>query len=98
MHKSPPELDRLIRMPELEVLTGLSRATIYRLIRQGRFVAPVALAANSRGWFASQVRAWQEGLKPAEVTLDPEAETEPPAVPAKKRSTRNTRRSGDARR
>jgi len=91
------ELDRLIRMPELEVLTGLSRATIYRLIRQGRFVAPVALAANSRGWFASQVRAWQEGLRPTGAKPASETEAEPPARQKRNRSLRDSRKSGDAR-
>lgn len=66
------ELDWIVRMPELETLTGLSRASIYRLIRHGSFPAGVELSANSRGWFASQVRAWQESLKPAEVRLQPE--------------------------
>jgi prophage regulatory protein len=89
------ELDRLIRMPELEVLTGLSRATIYRLIRQKRFAAPVALAANSRGWFASQVRAWQEGLKPAEPRPDTEAVGERAARRDGSRSPRDGVESSD---
>lgn len=79
MLRSPSEMDRLIRMPELEVLTGLSRATIYRLIRQGAFPAAVELSANSRGWFASHVQSWQESLKPAGARLDCETRGKPPA-------------------
>ena len=67
MAEPRPELDEIIRRPELRRRTGLSDATTYRLIRQGKFPAPVVLAQNARGWRASQVKAWQESLQPAEV-------------------------------
>ena len=64
---SDVDLDRLIRLPELLTLTGLSRASIYRLIAEGRFPAPVAITANTKGWFASAIKAWQQSLKAAAV-------------------------------
>ena len=59
-------LDRLIRLPELLQITGLSRATVYRLIEQRKFPASVQISANSKGWFASQVEAWMQSLRTAD--------------------------------
>lgn len=50
--------DRLIRAPEVEHLTGLSRRTIYRKIKVGQFPAVVQLGANSVAWRESEVAAW----------------------------------------
>jgi prophage regulatory protein len=67
MNGSSPGLDRFIRLPELIRITGLSRPTIYRLIAKNEFPAPFALSPNSKGWKASQIRAWQDSLKQVEV-------------------------------
>ena len=50
--------DRLIRAPEVEHLTGLSRRTIYRKIKVGQFPAVIRLGANSVAWRESEVAAW----------------------------------------
>lgn len=50
--------DRLIRAPEVEHLTGLSRRTIYRKVKAGLFPAVVQLGANSVAWRESEVAAW----------------------------------------
>lgn len=52
--------DRLIRRPEVESLTGLSRSTIYAWIRSGDFPAPVPLGARLVAWRESDVTAWIE--------------------------------------
>ena len=39
--------DRLLRRREVEELTGLSRASIYRLMRRGRFPRPVRVSATA---------------------------------------------------
>lgn len=67
MNGSPLELDRIIRLPELIRITGLSRPTLYRMIAKGRFPAPFELSINSKGWKASQIRTWQKSLKQVEV-------------------------------
>lgn len=50
--------DRLIRRPEVEALTGLSRSTIYAWINAGTFPAPVPLGARLVAWRQSDVRRW----------------------------------------
>ncbi len=54
--------DRVVRLPELLHLTGLSKSTIYRKIGRGTFPYPVSLGGTGRrphvGWFLREVRAW----------------------------------------
>ena len=50
--------DRLLRWPEVHARTGLSRTTIWRLIRQQEFPASRRLSANAVAWLASEVDAW----------------------------------------
>ena len=47
--------DRLLRRREVEELTGLSRASIYRLMRSGRFPLPVRVSATAVRWKASDI-------------------------------------------
>ena len=52
----PPE--RLIRLPELLRLTGLSKRTISRLEGAGRFPNRRQLGLRAVGWAERQVSAW----------------------------------------
>ena len=45
-------------MPELERRTGLSRATIYRRIEQGRFPRRIPMDGNISSWWESDVAEW----------------------------------------
>lgn len=51
--------DRLLRRPEVEAQTGLSRATIYRKIRDGSFPRPKRVSDNSVRWPESWVEQWK---------------------------------------
>lgn len=70
--RSNEPLDRIIRMPELVQITGLSAASVYRAIAQGRFPRPVALSAQARGWRVSDVQSWLDGLGPVDVAPNSE--------------------------
>jgi prophage regulatory protein len=50
--------ERLIRLPQVESLTGLKRAHIYGLARRGQFPKPLKVGARASAWRASQVHAW----------------------------------------
>jgi prophage regulatory protein len=50
---------RLLRVPEAAKLAGISRATIYRLERAGRFPRRVQISENAVGWHEHEVRAWK---------------------------------------
>lgn len=53
-----PHRDRLMRRPEVQRTTGLSRSSLYRLIAEGRFPASIRLSEKSVAWLASEVDAW----------------------------------------
>ena len=71
VHQSRPVVprDRLVRMPEVETLTGCKKSTIYLLIQQGKFPQPVRLSARLSAWPETAVLQWvQDRIK--QSTLD----------------------------
>lgn len=56
--------DFLLRRKEVEKLSGMSRASLYRLIKAGKFPAPVAIGTGSVRWRQSDITAWQASLTP----------------------------------
>lgn len=48
----------IVRRPEVERLTGLSRSTIYRLMAAGEFPKPVKLTGKAVGWQLSAIAEW----------------------------------------
>ncbi len=52
----PPS--RFLRLPEVIARTGLSRATIYARVAQGRFPCQVRIGARAVGWIEGEVEAW----------------------------------------
>jgi prophage regulatory protein len=52
--------ERLIRLPQVEHLTGLKRAHIYGLARRGEFPKPVKIGARASAWRQTQVTRWIE--------------------------------------
>ena len=51
---------RILRRKDVERLTGLSKATLYRLVNSGAFPRPVKLSPRAVGWHAQVVKAWLE--------------------------------------
>lgn len=64
---APPNLPnrqrRIIRTIELQQLVGLSKSTIYRLIRAGRFPSPFRLAVHAVGFDLLEVQDWMDSRK-----------------------------------
>ena len=56
------DIDYLLPRKTVEKLSGLSRATIYRLIKAGKFPRPVSIGTGSVRWRQSDVIAWQQSL------------------------------------
>ena len=60
--------DRILRVDEVLAQTGLSKATLYRLVDSGDFPQPVRLGGPERravGWRLSEVQEWIRNLPPA---------------------------------
>lgn len=54
------ELPRFLSFREVRRLTGLSRATVWRLERNGLFPARRRLTTAKVGWLQSEIVAWME--------------------------------------
>jgi len=50
--------DRLLRLPEVERLTGLRRSTIYEQMRRGIFPHSVKAGQRTATWPESAVQSW----------------------------------------
>ena len=55
--------DRLLRRPEVQTLTGLARATIYRDMAMGCFPRPVKIGKRAVAWPKSAIDDWIEERK-----------------------------------
>ena len=55
--------DRLLRRPEVQTLTGLARATIYRDMAMGCFPRPVKIGKRAVAWPKSVIDEWIEARK-----------------------------------
>jgi prophage regulatory protein len=51
---------RILRLKQIKERTGLSRSTIYALIKAGQFKAPISLGARAVGWLESDVSEFIE--------------------------------------
>jgi prophage regulatory protein len=49
---------RLIRLSEVQHLTGLGRSQIYALASRGDFPAPLKLSERCSAWQETSIRAW----------------------------------------
>ncbi len=47
-----------LRLPEVKAVTGLSKTSIYELIREKSFPAPVRLGPRAVAWLKSEIRQW----------------------------------------
>lgn len=55
--------DTILRRPEVQTRTGLSRSTIYAMMAQNMFPHPIRLGARAVGWPESEISAWLESRK-----------------------------------
>lgn len=53
-----PTSNRLLRRPEVELKTGLSRASLYTAIRAGTFPEPISIGPNRVAWLEVEIDQW----------------------------------------
>ena len=49
---------KIIRRPEVESITGLSRSSIYAKMENGTFPKGIKLSERSVGWLEHEVQEW----------------------------------------
>lgn len=55
-----PASRRIIRLPQVCEMVGLSRTSVYRFIQRGEFPAPIKIGLMS-GWLEYEIAAWIDG-------------------------------------
>lgn len=55
--------DMYLRIKQVTVLTGLSRATIYNMMADGSFPMKTALGVRAVGWLSSEIEVWMAERK-----------------------------------
>ncbi|MDA8587066.1 AlpA family transcriptional regulator [Rhodobacteraceae bacterium] len=50
--------NRILRRPDVETLTGLSRSTLYAMMAEGTFPKPVKLGKRAVGWREAELLEW----------------------------------------
>ena len=59
----PPPVG-ILRRPQVEARTGMSRSTIYARIQDGTFPRPILLGSRSVGWIEHEIDDWlQQRIK-----------------------------------
>jgi prophage regulatory protein len=58
-------LDRILRLPEVKKVTGLSRSQIYLKMNDDDFPKAVPLCARAVGWLESEIIDWFQVRKNA---------------------------------
>lgn len=60
IHENRPVVprDRMLRLPQVEQVTGLKKSAIYELARTGRFPRRIRLSARATAWAESEVLQW----------------------------------------
>ena len=49
---------QIIRLPQLKALTGLSKTTLYDLIKKGEIPKPIKLGTRAVGWLQSDIETF----------------------------------------
>lgn len=50
--------EAILRLPDVLVLVGLSRASVYAKVADRRFPSPIKLTRHASGWRMGDIRAW----------------------------------------
>lgn len=50
--------DRLLRLPDVQAITGLRRSAIYQAMKEHRFPQCVKLGPRAAAWPESEIQAW----------------------------------------
>ena len=70
---------RIMRRPEVELVTGLSKATLYRMVSSGALARPVRVSARCVGWYAEEIDQFLASRERAgSLTAAPKAEGDEP--------------------
>ena len=56
--------DIYLRWPKVQQVSGLSRVTVWRMERDGKFPRRRQLSSNSVGWLSADIESWVKSRAP----------------------------------
>lgn len=54
-----PKIEKLLRLPEVESVTGLKKSSLYAGMKAGTFPACIRLSVRAVAWRESDIANWQ---------------------------------------
>lgn len=71
-----------LRLPDVKLVTGLSKSSLYALIRANSFPAPVRIGPRTVAWVRSEIKQWavERVLTSRSVTIHPGSKRMPQTV------------------
>ncbi len=54
----PANTIQIIRLPDVIAMTGMSRASIYNMVKRGDFPQHVKIGPKASGWVVAEVQEW----------------------------------------
>ena len=63
--------DPILRMPDVQYQVGLSKSTIYALIKKGEFPKQICIGNRARGWLRSEINRWKQERIAQSFRVDP---------------------------
>ena len=64
-------LDKMLTIAEVLEVTGLSRSSVYVMMREGTFPTALKIGARAVRWRESEIREWERSRPRAEGDLVP---------------------------
>jgi len=58
---------RILRRPDVETRTGLSRSTIYAMMAENKFPKPKRIGKRAVGWVESSIEEWLENRETSDA-------------------------------
>jgi prophage regulatory protein len=56
-------MDAMLTYHDVQRITGLSRSTIIRLVKSGKFPTPLKIGDRAVAWDPEQIENWKKGLR-----------------------------------
>lgn len=60
----PLEELKILRLPDVKMVTGLGRSSIYQMMAEGAFPRAVSLGSRAIGWRLGDIKAWLISRQP----------------------------------
>lgn len=60
MKHKPTNQETILRFPQVKSIVQMSRATVFRMEREGKFPQRVHVGKRGVGWKVSEITAWVE--------------------------------------